>query len=135
MLYVTMLLHMRQMTWYDKTTQHWTQANTQHFQIFFSSFNQIEQFLCHWKCKLEDYKCSISTKSKGARKKTQGEKEVDYDILFQNFWRKNFRPFLVSNPIFSSFLIHFEWYKNRWVHQLAILKKKFFSKGKKITKK
>jgi hypothetical protein len=27
-----------------------------HFLIFFSFLNQIESFLCHWMCKLEDYK-------------------------------------------------------------------------------
>jgi len=28
----------------------------EHFAIFLSSLNQIKQFLCHWICKLEDYK-------------------------------------------------------------------------------
>jgi hypothetical protein len=45
----------------------------------------MEQILCDWKCKLEDYKCSLNTTNKGARKKTQEEKEEDYDILFQFF--------------------------------------------------
>jgi hypothetical protein len=51
-----------------------TQAYTQHFPILSSSFNEIEQFLYDWGCKLEDYNCSISTKSKGAKKKMQEEK-------------------------------------------------------------
>jgi hypothetical protein len=58
---------------------------TQQFQISFTSSNQIEQFLCHWKHKLEDYKCFRSTKSKGAKKKMQEKKEEDCDILFPNF--------------------------------------------------
>jgi len=28
----------------------------EHFAIFFSFLNQIKQILCHWMCKLEDYK-------------------------------------------------------------------------------
>jgi hypothetical protein len=58
---------------------------TQQFPISFTSFNQIEQFLCHWKHKLEEYKCCLSTKSEGTKKKIQEEKEEDCDILFLNF--------------------------------------------------
>jgi hypothetical protein len=37
---------------------------TKHFSIFFSFFNQIEQFLCHWISKLKGQKCSYSVTNK-----------------------------------------------------------------------
>jgi hypothetical protein len=48
---------------------------TEHFSIFSSLINQIEQFLCHWTTKLEGYKCSLSLRSKGAMQKTQEEED------------------------------------------------------------
>jgi hypothetical protein len=47
----------------------------EHFSIFLSLFNQIEHFLCHWMCKLKGYKCSLSTKGKGATQITHDEDE------------------------------------------------------------
>ncbi len=46
-----------------------------HFPIASSFLNQIEQLLCHWMCKLERYKCSLSVRSKGATQKTQEEEK------------------------------------------------------------
>jgi len=49
------------------------------------------------------------------------------DILFQMFWKKNFKPSLVLNPMSFKFLIHFEWSKNLWVCQLGIYKTFLYS--------
>jgi hypothetical protein len=37
---------------------------TENFPLLSSVLKQIEQFLCHWTCKLKDYKCSLSVRSK-----------------------------------------------------------------------
>ncbi len=50
------------------------------------------------------------------------------DILSKMFWRKNLKPFLVSNLISLSFLVSFEWFINLWVYQLDIYKTSFKSK-------
>jgi hypothetical protein len=42
------------------------------------------------------------------------------DILFQIFFKKNSKPFLVLNPVSFSFQICFKWSKNLWVCQLRI---------------
>lgn len=60
-------------------------------------------------------------------------KKLQYFV--QNFWRKNSKPFKISNPIIFSFLIFFEWHKNLWLHQLKIYKQKLYSKGNGITTK
>jgi hypothetical protein len=51
------------------------------------------------------------------------------------FWRKNLRPSLVSNPIFFSFLVSLNWFKNLWVYQLDIYKTFFKSKCNKTMTK
>jgi hypothetical protein len=45
----------------------------EHFSIFSSFINQIEQILGHWTHKLEGYKYSLSARNKGAIQKTQEE--------------------------------------------------------------
>jgi len=40
------------------------------------------------------------------------------DSFLQFFWNINCRPLSSSNLIFSSILIHFDWFKISWVHQL-----------------
>jgi hypothetical protein len=42
---------------------------------FPSFYHQIEHFLCHWKRKIESYKCSLNLKNKGTKQRTQEEKE------------------------------------------------------------
>ncbi len=74
-----------QRVWYDRTIQHQTQTYTQHFLISSSSFNQIEQFLCHWNHKLEFLFLFLNIKSKGEREITQEEKEENCDILSKFF--------------------------------------------------
>jgi hypothetical protein len=51
---------------------------------------------------IEGLQMFTKTKNKGARQKMKEEKENDRDILSQNVWRKNYRPFVISNPISSS---------------------------------
>jgi hypothetical protein len=52
------------------------------------------------------------------------------DILFQNFWRKNFKPSLVSKIISFSILVYFELFKNLWMHQYGRLQMFFNDKNK-----
>jgi hypothetical protein len=51
------------------------------FLVFFSIFNQIDQFLCHWMPKLRAYKCSLCVKSKGTTNKTHWKRMND--TMFQ----------------------------------------------------
>ncbi len=128
-----MFFYMRQRRWYDRTTQHYTQ----NFPIFSSLCNQIENFIYHWKRKLEDYKCSLSTKSKGIKKKTQEKKEGDYDsFLSQSFWKKRLsKPSLVSNPISSSSFNQFEQVLCHWKLKLEEYKCAQSTKSKGARKK
>ncbi len=60
----------------------------EHFSIFFSIFNQIDQFLCHWMPKLGAYKCSLCVKSKRATNKTH-QKRMSI-LCFKNLEKNNF---------------------------------------------
>ncbi len=123
--YVTMLLCTWQRMWYYKTTQHWTQAYTQHFQYFPHLLTKLNNFMSLEAQIGKGLQIILKHQMQGARKKTQDKKEEDYDIFIPNVWRKNFRPSLVSNPISFSFLVNFEWYKNLWECQLEIQKNLF----------
>jgi hypothetical protein len=57
------------------------------------SFNQIEIFLCHWKRKLEGYKCSLSTKSKGQGKKLKKRNKRIVIFSLKVFDGKTLNPF------------------------------------------
>jgi len=52
------------------------------------------------------------------------------DSLFQFFWKNSSRHLFSSSPIFSLFLIYFEWLKTWWVHQLVLYKTSLYSRGK-----
>jgi hypothetical protein len=83
----------------------------------FPSFqNHIEQFLCHWKCKIKSYKCFLHLKSKGTKPKTQEEKEWYYVSIFV------YRPSLLLATISWSFLIHFEQFQRLQMRYLKIYK-------------
>ncbi len=80
----------------------------------FSSFplfqHQIEHFLCHWKCKIKSYKCSLNLKSKGTKQKIQEEKEW--------YFVSNF----VSKPISYSLVIHSEPFQSLQMHYVKTYK-------------
>jgi hypothetical protein len=59
------------------TTKHVLTLNT--FQYFPNSLVKIEQLLCHWRCKLEDYICLFffSVRSKG----TMGDDSISFEFL------------------------------------------------------
>jgi hypothetical protein len=52
------------------------------------------------------------------------------DDLSQNFEKISFKPLSNSSPIFSSFLVHFEWLKTCLGCQLRLYKTSLYSKGK-----
>jgi len=52
------------------------------------------------------------------------------DSLLQNYWLKNFRPFSSSNPLSSSFLVHFKSFQAWWVCQLRLYKTFSYLKSK-----
>jgi hypothetical protein len=52
------------------------------------------------------------------------------DNLLQFFWKNSPQPSSSSNPISSSFLVHFEWFKSRWVCQPRLYKTSLYSKAK-----
>ncbi len=80
-----------------------------HFSMFSSFLNQMEWCWCHWMCKSEGYKCSLSIESKGPKQETQEEDEWKFA---SSFLKVNSRPFSSSSPISSSsFLVQFEWFK------------------------
>jgi hypothetical protein len=54
-------------------------------------------------------------------------------VYFSIFENNSSRLLSSFNPISSSILIHFEWFKTRWVHQLGIYKTFVYSKGKDAT--
>ncbi len=81
------------------------------------------------------HKTSLYSKCNKTMMKECNLKIWKYDILFQMFWRKMFEPFLVSNFIFFSFFIHFEWSKNLKVCQLRIYKTRLNSKCNKTMMK
>jgi hypothetical protein len=68
----------------------------EHFSIFFSFINQIDQFLCHWTCKLQGYK---------VKEQPRKHKKRMSDSLFLFFWKNNWRPFSSSSPISSSLFL------------------------------
>jgi hypothetical protein len=103
---------------------------TKHFKIFFSSLNQIEQFLCHRTSKLEGHKWSLSIRGI----KEQHRKRMS-DSLLQFFWKYDTRPLSPSTSISFSLLICFEWFKIWWVHHLRLYKASFHFKGKDATLK
>jgi hypothetical protein len=71
--------------------------------IFAWFISQIEQFLCHWMCKQEGYKCSLSIKSEGARiPENTGRGWV---ITHVNFFEK---IALDLSLVPASYLPHFE---------------------------
>lgn len=96
----------------------------ENFSIFFSFFNQIDQFLCHRTCKLEGYKCSLVKEQHKKHKKTIS------DSLLQKFWKTKSSPLSNSNIISSSFSIHFELFKTWWVCQPRSYKTSLHSTGK-----
>jgi hypothetical protein len=55
------------------------------------------------------------------------------DSLLQKSWKNNLRPYFNPNPISSSFLIHCEWFKTWWAHQLELYKASLNFKGKDTT--
>ncbi len=46
------------------------------------------------------------------------------------FWNNSFRYLFSSNPISSSILVHFEWFKTWWVHQLGFYQTCLYFRGK-----
>jgi len=83
---------------------------------FLSFQHQIEHFLCHWKCKIERYKCSLDLKSKGTKEIMQEEREWYFVSNFVS------RPPLLLTTISCSFLIHFEWFQRLQMRHLKIYK-------------
>jgi hypothetical protein len=79
-------------------------------------------------CKLEGYKCSLSVKSKWAAHNKHMKRMSD--SLLQILWKNNSRSLSSSSFISSSFLVCFEWFKTRCVHQLGVYKRSLHSRGK-----
>jgi hypothetical protein len=85
--------------------------------LSFPSFqHQIERFLCHWKHKIESYKCFLNLKSKGTNQRTQEEKEWYFVSNFVS------RPPLFPATISCSLLIHFEQFKKLQMRNFKIYK-------------
>jgi hypothetical protein len=80
------------------------------FSSFPSFHNRIEGFLCHWKRKKKNYKCSLNLKSKGTKQKTHEEKKW--------YFVSNF----ASKPISYSFFIHFSQFQRLQMHYLKTYK-------------
>jgi hypothetical protein len=55
------------------------------------------------------------------------------DNLLQFFWKNSSRTSSSFNSISSSFLVHFELFKSRWVCQLGLYKTSLYSKAKDAT--
>lgn len=80
----------------------------EHFWIFSSFLNQIELFLCHWTHKLEDYKFLWALEVK-EQQKIIGRGGVIICFFFFEIIAIDFS--IVPNPVSSSFLACFEWFK------------------------
>jgi len=80
-------------------------------------------------CKLQCYKYSWSVKSEETTQKTQ-EKGVWQFASILIFWKISSSLVFNSSLISCSFLVHFEWFKMRWVCQLRFYKTCLYSKGK-----
>jgi hypothetical protein len=77
------------------------------------------------KCILKN---SWSVRSKWAAH-NKHTKRMSYSVL-QILWKNNSRPLSSFCLISSSFLVCFEWFKTRCVHQLGVYKSSLYSRGK-----
>ncbi len=64
------------------------------------------------------------------RSNTENTRKGWVIVCFKNKILDSSRPLTSSNSITSSFLVHFEWFKTWWVHQLKLYKTSFYFKGK-----
>ncbi len=71
--------------WYYKTTQHQTQAYTQHFQYLPHPLTKLNNFRSLEAQIGKGLHIISKHQTQGARKKTQEKKEENYDIFNQKF--------------------------------------------------
>ncbi len=81
---------------------------TQHFPIFFSLLNQMEWSLCHWRSRLDGYRCSLSVRSKWATQITEEEDELNWGRGWAIVCFKFFEKItLDSSSVPAPYLPHF----------------------------
>jgi hypothetical protein len=103
--------------------------------MFFSCLICFEWSKNLWVCWLGIDNTSLYYKCNKTMTKECNLKIWNCNILFQMFWKKIFKPFLISNPISFSFLVHFDWSKNLKVCQVGIYKTSLNSKCNKTMMK
>jgi hypothetical protein len=99
------------------------------FQYFFNSLAKLSDFFV---IECANWKATILWTSKVKEQCRKHRKRMN-DNLLQFFWKNSSQTLSSSNSISSSFLVHFELFKNRWLCQLGLYKTSLYSKAKDAT--